>query len=109
MRTLCAAILLSCFAGHSVAADKNEEAIGPSDIRARCENFSEMAGQIMGYRQDGGEMAEAMKIADGNGLIEQMVVQAFDIPRFSTERHQRRQVVEFKNKAYAKCFKMAPR
>lgn len=87
--------------GHGARAAEGEQ--------ASCADISELAANIMESRQSGTAMADMMTLADGAGsasdLIEAMVVSAYEMPRFQTPTHQRRQVAEYRDAWHLRCVK----
>ena len=79
-----------------------------ADWRETCGKFGELATTIMENRQSGVSMAKMMEaIAGGeeNPLIEKLIISAYDSPRYSTERMQKRTVEEFRDEVYLECVK----
>ena len=68
-----------------------------------CLFAHQLATVIMKNRQLEEELPRMIKIANGNKVIEQVVLMAYDRPAFSLEKNQKREVKEFANKIYAQC------
>ena len=94
-----AAILLaasSCATPAVAALDEKQEQI--------CSAMSSSAETIMQERQRGADMQALMQRAiEANAIYEDVVVEAYDAPRYATKRHQRREIKRFKNRWYAIC------
>jgi len=58
---------------------------GDTDWKEICGMLGNTAENTMKYRQDGKPMSVAMKAANNNGVLEQIVQDAYDIPRYSNE------------------------
>lgn len=71
---------------------------------SRCNSVSELAEVIMEHRQAGTDMAKIMGTAQEDAT-RQVIIMAYDSPRFHTERNQQRAVQDFKNDAYLACIK----
>ncbi|KFF48093.1 hypothetical protein GY26_15980 [Gammaproteobacteria bacterium MFB021] len=71
--------------------------------RKDCSNKSLIAEKIMESRQKGVPMREMMDIAGDDKLMQLMVTSAFDEPRFSTDKMQRKSITDFGNKIYGYC------
>ena len=87
-----------------------------------CKDISIIAKEIMIARQAGkplsetlpnalaqfGEMQKRYEIEpfeEGNEAITVLVMAAYDIPTYSTEGNQRREISEFENQVFAECYK----
>lgn len=70
-----------------------------------CAVKGALAGVVMQMRQMGGEMSEQMntipKLAGGS---REMVVKAYNYPRYSTSNMQRKAVEDFRNEIELECF-----
>lgn len=88
MRTLmlAAAITLLPF---TVSAEKAEQ--------SQCEKISSLAGSVMILRQLGEPMAKMYKLANKNKLIEAMVIEAYETPRFTTDKAKDEYIGKFKD------------
>jgi hypothetical protein len=73
--------------------------------RERCKDYSELAVTIMGAHQSGVAMSDAIRVADGNAVIEKLVEAAYDKPRYSSERMKREVAHEFRDEIYKACNK----
>lgn len=76
----------------------------PSD----CGPLADNAVSIMKARQAGMDMAKVMKAVEDTGnssKARELVIQAYDSPRFATEKHQTRAVDDFRNDTYLACIK----
>lgn len=92
--------------GLAQAADFTEPA--STDI---CPSLGDMAEQIMRARQRGvsiSEMMQLMPVDDGSDPVipvaRLMVISAFEVPRFQTERHQWRTIEDFRAEWELICY-----
>lgn len=78
-----------------------------SDWKDACEAASTLAEQIMKARQNGVPMAAQMNMtkAEPNDLVEALIIDAYDKPRFESDKHQMRLIEDFRDEAYLKCAK----
>ncbi len=75
-----------------------------------CSSFKGMAEAIMTNRQDNLDMSKMIEV-----LMEQdeaiheigmaMIVDAYELPSYSSESNKKEAVSEFSNKVYLECFK----
>ncbi|SDY98096.1 hypothetical protein [Nitrosomonas sp. Nm33] len=79
--------------------------------RKGCEVASAYATAIMESRQAGVAMSRLMELTkeegpkDDQSLIEMIIIDAYDRPRYSTEPMQQRAMEEFRDDTYLKCVK----
>ena len=76
--------------------------------KADCKGFSELASKIMEARQVGVPMADLMErkvqlteVRDG------LVIEAYKLPRYTTEAAQQRAITDFGNDSYLACIRNA--
>ena len=67
-----------------------------------CETVSETAEAVMQNRQAGSDMADLYKITKTK-MSRLMVVEAYKIPQYSTEKYRKREVMAFKNSWFRSC------
>lgn len=79
-----------------------------------CEQIGELAKNIMGNRQNGVSISEIMTLVNsqswsGNsGLkkaVEDIVIIAYESPRYSSPKYKQSAVTEFQNQALVECYK----
>ena len=70
-----------------------------------CKGLSETASSFMDARQRGVAMSKLMEIAGDSSLMQAMVVDVYDVPRYTTDAHQTREVRDFENKVYLQCYR----
>ena len=70
-----------------------------------CDTMAMLANVIMTARQNGYSLAKRMDMVKGDKLLESMSMMAYDVPRFSTDKFQRRAVEKFENKWMLACLK----
>ena len=72
-----------------------------------CKTRGDLAKQIMRLRQSNAPMQDVMDIVnkgdDGTGAA--LVIEAYEMPPFQTEKHQERTIAEFENQAFLACVK----
>jgi hypothetical protein len=75
----------------------------PKD-QVSCKQLGELAYILMQLRQKGGSISRSMEIADGNTLIESMVISAYELPRYSSLEYQQKAAEDFRNIYEAACY-----
>jgi hypothetical protein len=81
------------------------------DWRSACNSLAGLAETIMDGRQQGVSVAKMMEaIANeeeqtAQKLVEELIIAAYDQPRFSTAKMQRRTMEEFRDAVYLQCVK----
>lgn len=71
-----------------------------------CKSLEKLAGSVMSARQRGMAMSKMLEIVnegESNDLVNAMVMDAWDKPRYSTEKHQQRAVSDYKDAAFGAC------
>jgi len=69
-----------------------------------CETLGDVAYKVMELRQGGVPMSTVMQISDSK-LVEAIVVDAYDQPRFSTDSYKRESANDFRNDVEVQCYK----
>lgn len=86
-----------------VASPFSVEASEPTPIEA-CTNISKLAEATMQHRQRGTAMADILNSIDTSFEYGVSIVRdAYSAPRFSTAKHQQREITEFANEWFGKC------
>lgn len=73
-----------------------------------CSEISSMAGSLVSARFAGVPMAKTMEVMTRNSdnpMLRQMVLDAYDIPDYSTQEYQERAKREHENREFAKCMR----
>jgi len=70
----------------------------------KCELNSDLAKDVMTLRQSGFAMSKLME-SNKSELMSQMVIEAYDKPRFQTEAAKKREVEDFRDKWFSMCLK----
>ena len=75
-----------------------------------CDSYAGVAEAAMEQRQRNTPLTEVMKAADyvyGQPLdfVQQLVIDAYEQPRFNTKKNQSKAVSEFRRKVEVACFK----
>jgi len=68
-----------------------------------CTLVGQLAAVIMEKRQDGVDMSRMMEIADTE-LVRELVIFAYEMPRYSSEGYKRTAVQDFANEAMGVCY-----
>lgn len=85
-----------------VYADKSHKA---------CNTFQELSEHVMTARQYGAPMAKTMETmqqiedTDIYNISKQIIITAYESPRFSNENSKEKIIVEFQNLVYLECVK----
>jgi len=69
-----------------------------------CETLGDVAYKVMELRQGGVPMSTVMQISDSE-LVQAIVVDAYDQPRFSTDSYKREATNDFRNDVEVQCYK----
>jgi len=91
-------------ASDEVAAVIPAETPDRQEVVKQCRSFADFAEVLMQGRQSGVSMTTAMGEGESE-LISQLVVRAYEKPRYSTAEMQRKEVEDFKNDVYLECVK----
>lgn len=78
------------------------------DWSKTCELYSQLAETIMTSRQAGVPMANQMKIAkgeNGSDVMVQLIINAYDKPRYNTEDMQQKSIENYRDDIYLACVK----
>lgn len=73
--------------------------------QSKCKSVESLSKVIMENRQNGVPMSKQMGIAEDSKMIQKIVIEAYDTPKYSTKKHQNRTINEFSNKWYSGCAK----
>lgn len=74
-----------------------------AEINEACTAQSRLAKGIMEARQGGVAMADQMKLMGEHEFHQQLVVLAYEQPRYATGRMQHRSTVDFENAIHLAC------
>ena len=77
-----------------------------------CSTLSHISEMIMKSRQNGVDMERMMEhntklVNKGNPDISFIIIEAYEMPRFTTQRIKVQTIKDFKNKQYLACIKAA--
>lgn len=75
------------------------------DWLSTCGSYSDLAETIMRTRQSGISMKQMLEVPLSKGF-ENLVIAAFEIPRFSTDAMQKRSIEDFRDSIYLECVKI---
>ena len=85
-----------------------------ADNAVDCEQIGELAKNIMTSRQHGVGLGEIMTLVnaqswgENSGLkkaVEEVVIIAYESPKYSSPEYQQSAITEFKNQALIECYK----
>jgi len=68
-----------------------------------CASLGKLAEQIMTDRQNGISRATMIGAVQSKYLFEYMIIEAYDVPRYSTDRMQKKSIEEFRDRIYQEC------
>ena len=68
-----------------------------------CNAFAEMAGMTMQARQSGVALSDALGVTNGNELLRQIVIDAYQRPRMSVSANRAREVEDFRTEWHLAC------
>lgn len=75
------------------------------DVLKACTHYKDVAEQVMKTRQAGVDASKMMEVAEGNPLMQKMIIVAFDTPSYSTEAYKEKAVSDFANEVFLDCYK----
>jgi len=78
---------------------------GARSATVDCNNVAEFAEVIMEARQVGVSMPKAIELANGSKLLEKIIVDAYEVPHYSTQEYRSRKISDFRDSWYLACFK----
>ena len=115
MKNLIAYAIVPILLGSSVclASDKLESEQGSvTDWQEKCSMMATLAESVMSARQTGVELQTLMEtMTEAGGAMgkigQELLILAYDQPRYTTEKIQRRTIDEFRDDAYLECAKAA--
>ena len=73
-----------------------------------CSLIDIYAKNVMEIRQMGGSMSDLMGMVDDGDykdLYETIIISAFEVPRYNTEKNKQNAISDFTNKQYLECVK----
>jgi hypothetical protein len=74
-----------------------------------CAGHAAFAREMMESRQAGVPITELValvkELGDYTALNQEIILQAYEAPRFTTQEHQRRQITEFQDTVYVACMR----
>lgn len=105
MMTLFAPVILVAAVSAQVNAGEWEE---------MCDSLATAAGTTMDARQAGVPATKLFELADSfdeevRGLLRDIILKAYDTPRFKTEEYRQEAITEFQNQTLVGCLKASPR
>jgi len=69
-----------------------------------CVEIGTLAEVMMKHRQAGTSISTLMAKTEGNDLFVEMLIAAYDQPRFSTTEYQQREIEDFRNTWEIGCY-----
>jgi hypothetical protein len=104
MKNLIIALFCITYAIPAISAD--------DDCRDYCDVMARAGGVIMNAHQKGYPMQKMIGTYSGAGdTIDELIIVAYDSPRYSTEESQQIAIEEYREKVYLECvnvYKMNP-
>lgn len=94
--------------GHETESSEPAKSPQPPQSNTKeetCNNVSTLAHNVMKGRQTGMALSEMMKHSQGEDWIKELMIDAYDEPRYSTPEYQQRTITEFANTYYLRCFR----
>ena len=90
---------------------------GSKDAAEKAEIISDIAKTIMSARQAGVPMSKLMKLnhnekasyAEISDILDEITIDAYEVPRFSTEEYKQKAITDFQNKWYLRVVKILRR
>ena len=79
------------------------------DMLDTCSHASELAATIMEHRQAGVTAADSMKAvlplvpSQSRGLMQRIILSAYEHPHYRTPENQRRAVTDFQDSVFVSC------
>jgi len=80
-----------------------------TDMIDTCSHAAGLAETIMVGRQSGVPVSDALQNVlplipdESRGLMQRIILAAYEHPRFSTEKYQQREITEFQNSVFLSC------
>ena len=102
------------FYGAFVAISMGTAGVALSNTSEFCSVLGDTSAKIMLARQGGMPMSKMMGIANGLSddpetkiLMTEIIVAAYDVPRYSVEENMTEAVIDFRNDVELECYKAA--
>jgi len=73
-----------------------------------CSKLSDTAGTIMQKRQEGVAMGRIMDLMGDSKIMQEIVVEAYEVRRHPAPMWQEREIDDFRDKWYLTCYKLIP-
>jgi len=99
------AIVLVCLLGLTGFAHAGDDKPKKSMVDDPCRVVADIAGNVMRMRQSGLPITEAMDGAGDSKIVQLLVMQAYEMPKFSRSENREESAVEFSNRSYLDCRK----
>jgi len=95
-------LILAIFSFNALAAEKpvNNKQSSP------CEKLEKYARSIIKGRMMGISAKRLIGTANNNSILKEIVIDAFNVPKFSSEPFITNQINEFSNRWYLKCVRI---
>lgn len=81
--------------------------VSGSAFAGACEDRADLAREVMASRQAGVPIADVIRLAKESNAYTKatrdLILRAYEAPRYQTEEHQQREITEFENAAYVAC------
>ena len=73
--------------------------------QSKCQKIGQLSSKIMESRQRGAPMSDLMQIAGDSELMQQIVIDAYETPRFSSDKYQENAIKDFRSEWELACYK----
>ena len=70
-----------------------------------CKSIAEISETIMQKRQEGVKMIDMLELVKGNKAVETIVLDAYEVPKFSVDKNKRSTVSNFSDRWLMACIK----
>lgn len=92
-------LLLSILIAGPVLAEEENQGM------PTCEGVALIAEIIMKSRQAGVSLSRSLEIAEGDELLREIALRAYEQPRMSTPQNQQRMIEDFRDELHLECIR----
>lgn len=71
-----------------------------------CASLASFAETVMTIRQGGGALAKLLEITADEPILRAITTTAYEMPRFSTPKYQKRAIENFRDEVHLSCLKL---
>lgn len=83
-----------------------------AEDKGNCKQIANLAADMMMARQNGAPMYKQIEIVNSESeskelkqLLEMIIQDAYEIPRFSTQSHKKKAIDDFRNEIFLNCYR----